>query len=67
LSDNGTYVILGLEPHKFAKRPNTNYKLGMSKDSPFVNEYTEYHRLTKNLFHPSLEPKIKSYAKNDKK
>lgn len=31
----------------------------MSKDSPFVSEYTEYHKLTKNIFHPSLEPKIK--------
>ena len=45
-------------PHKYIKNQNTNYKIGISKDSPFVSEYTEYHRLTKNLFNPSLEPKI---------
>ncbi|CAI2367421.1 unnamed protein product [Moneuplotes crassus] len=53
--------------HKYTKNQNTNLKFGISKDSPFVNEYTEYHRLTKNLFHPSLEPKIKTKSKIGKK
>ncbi|CAI2367666.1 unnamed protein product [Moneuplotes crassus] len=52
--------------HKFSKNQNTNLKLGISKDSPFVNEYTEYHRLTKNLFDPSLEPKVNGKSKLDK-
>jgi hypothetical protein len=54
-------------PYNFIKKQNVNLKLGMSKDSPFISEYTEYNRLTKNIFNKSLEPKIKRSASNLKK
>lgn len=34
----------------------------MSKDSPFVSEYTEYHKLTKGIFHKSLEPQVRRWV-----
>ena len=38
---------------KFICNQNTNYKFGMSKDSPFVNDYTEHHKLTKSILNGS--------------
>ena len=33
-----------------SRKINTNYKFGLSKDSPFLNKYTECHALTSSLF-----------------
>lgn len=37
------------------KNINTNYKLGLSKDTPFNNQYTEFHTLTKAIFNREQE------------
>ena len=49
---------------KFIRNQNTNYKFGMSKDTPFESDYIEHHKLTKSIFSNS---RTRKYSKTSPK
>lgn len=40
---------------KLVKTINTNFKYGLSKDTPFETKYTEFHSLTKGILNRDKE------------
>ena len=48
---------------KTQKTIHTNYRFGISKDFPFVSQYSEFHNLTRSLMADD-EPDYKVRIKN---
>jgi len=71
LQKQGNQFFLSSQKHhhpvpeiKPTKTVITNYKFGLSKDSPFHNKYSEMHKLTPQLFRVHVEKAKKNHHFN---